>query len=354
MAGSDIGVLGAVVSAIDGDSSAGASVPITCQEAKRLANEDLRDSGLVAVQARRHRDAWVVSYVDAERPDEVLDGGPLVVTDDGELLYSGSLPGDVDRVLDRDDLRQRHPHRLAESGGDVVAVGGATGGGDLAESGAEAAPRAPWPGILPEPQEALRKVAMRREEATVYPRTGLELAAMAATPFEDVRVVILGLDPYPNVDHATGLAFSVPLGVSPLPSGLTSIRCALQHDNFDLPASGSLDGWAHQGVLLLNRALTVEMGEGGKPQTGRHLPIWREFTDSVIRAISDRPGPPVVFVLWGRDAQKAERLIDPRHHVIKTWHPSSRGKHKAAFQSYGTFEMVNARVAGASIDWGRD
>jgi uracil-DNA glycosylase len=306
-------------------------------EAKRLVNEHLRDSGLVASRASRHRDAWIVGYVEAARPDVTLDGGALVVTSDGMVLNVGSVPGDIDRVLDE--------HALAHRGEDP----------DLARDEAAEllsllAARDPWPGVVREPVEEMRQVALRRAGHEVYPPRGLELAALSLVPYEQVRVVIVGLDPYPTPGNAIGLAFSVPRTVTSLPPALCSIHAAMRHDGYVPPEHGDLSGWVRQGVLLLNRALTFEVGT----KSGTHLPIWREYTDSVIAALNDR-AEPVVFALWGRKAQKVlPRIDNKRHTVITAPHPSSRGGYRTEFQQAGTFLRINKALAKPTIDWARD
>ena len=302
------------------------------REAKRLANEHLGDSGLVASHAHRYRDAWIVSYVEAARPEAMLDGGGLIVTGEGAVLSVGSVPGEIDRVLDELAHRGEEPDLPPD---------------ELEELRDPVAARRPWLGVLDEPSEALATIArMRSAHGEIYPAGGLELTALEKVPFQKVRVVIVGLDPYPTPGHATGLAFSVPRKVSPLPPGVQSIHAAMRHDGFTPPEHGDLSGWTTQGVLLLNRALTHE--RGGK--AGAHLPIWREFTDQVIRVLSER-GEPVVFVLWGRQAQKVGGLIDAsRHHVVTAPHPSSRGAHRTAFQQAGTFLEVNDSLT-ERIDW---
>lgn len=303
-------------------------------EAKRLVNEHLRGSGLVASHASRHRDAWVVDYVDPDRPDEPLDGGPKVVTADGTVLSAGSVPGDIDRALMRHSGQVEATDLSPEDEADAFAILDA---------------RHPWRGVLPEPVEALRAVGrLRGEGREVYPARGLELTALVLVPFEKVRVVIVGLDPYPAPGHATGLAFSVPRDVRPLPPAIQSIHAALRHDGYAPPDHGDLSGWAAQGVLLLNRALTHEAGT----RSGAHLPIWRGYTDQVIRVLSER-AERVVFVLWGFEAQKVARLIDtPPRYIVRAPHPSSRGRHREAFKREGTFRAVNDLLA-EPVDWAR-
>jgi len=302
------------------------------REAKRLANEYLRESGMVAARAARHRDAWIVSYVDPDNPEQMLDGGGLIVTVYGEVINVGSVPGEIDRVLDERTPRGEDPDLPRHEAEELRAL---------------VAARRPWPGVLDEPVEAFAAVdRLRAAGREVFPARGLELAALSLVPFDDVRVVIVGLDLYPTPGHAMGLAFSVPPEVQPLPAGLRSIHAAMRHDGFTPPENGDLSGWARQGVLLLNRALTFER----ERKAGAHLPIWRSFTDQVITVLSERERP-VVFMLWGNDAQKVGGLIDSsRHHIVTAPHPSSRGAYRTAFQEAGTFTAVN-KLLGDGINW---
>lgn len=152
----------------------------------------------------------------------------------------------------------------------------------------------------------------------IYPPGSLIFNAFDKTPFDKVKVVILGQDPYHGPGQAHGLCFSVPDGV-PLPPSLVNIFKELQSDTgMPMPKSGNLTGWAQQGVFLLNASLTVRSGE---PMS--HAKIgWADFTDAVIKSISDgKKG--VVFLLWGRFAQDKQVLIDEtKHYVLKAAHPS--------------------------------
>jgi uracil-DNA glycosylase len=215
---------------------------------------------------------------------------------------------------------------------------------------AEAIPAEPWSNVRDGSVEPLRAVrALRRDGATIYPEQDRIFAAFAV-PFKKVRVVIVGLDPYPTKGHATGLAFSVPRSLETLPPGLRSIHEAMRKDGFEPPQHGDLSGWMNEGVLLLNRALTFEVGK----KAGSHLPIWRDFTDDVIRSLGKRDEP-VVFVLWGNDAQKVRGLIDEKHNwVVTAPHPSSRGAHRKAFQKSKSFSKVNTRLVSLGsrpIEW---
>ena len=167
--------------------------------------------------------------------------------------------------------------------------------------------------------------ALHREKAsgvTIYPPGGLIFNAFALTPFDKVRVVILGQDPYHNPGQAEGLSFSVPHGV-PLPPSLKNIYKEIEDDlGLDMRGKdGSLRGWASQGVFLLNAILTVKAGAAAS-----HSRLgWQTFTDAVIQTISDRRDG-VVFLLWGNFARSKKALIDTsRHYVLEAAHPSPLG-----------------------------
>ncbi len=158
----------------------------------------------------------------------------------------------------------------------------------------------------------------KRAGKTIYPPGKLIFNAFDCTPFDKVKVVIIGQDPYHNPGQANGLCFSVPDRVQPPPS-LVNIFKEL-HDDLDIaiPNTGNLEKWARQGVLLLNASLTVE---ANKPMSHSQVG-WHHFTDEVIRHVSkDRDH--VVFMLWGKFAQNKESLIDTtKHKVLKAAHPS--------------------------------
>lgn len=171
------------------------------------------------------------------------------------------------------------------------------------------------------------------ESHEVYPPREQIFKAFELTPCDQVKVVILGQDPYPNPGEAHGLAFSVPTDVSRKPGSLKNIHKVLASDlsaalgrPLTEPDSGSLEGWAEQGALLLNTALTVRAGTKTDREVHRHWRWeghgWTTFTDAVIKAVNHKPEG-VVFILWGKDARKKEKLIDRgRHAVIKSSHPS--------------------------------
>jgi uracil-DNA glycosylase len=153
---------------------------------------------------------------------------------------------------------------------------------------------------------------------TIYPNGSLIFNAFNLTPFADVKVVILGQDPYHGQGQAHGLSFSVPEGIKPPPS-LTNIYKELKNDvDFQIPNHGNLTPWAQRGVLLLNSILTVRANEAAS-----HQKIgWERFTDSVITNLSEyREG--IVFLLWGKFAHQKSELIDKsKHHVLFAAHPS--------------------------------
>lgn len=158
-----------------------------------------------------------------------------------------------------------------------------------------------------------------RANFDIFPPEDLVFNAMLLTPFEDIKVVILGQDPYHNFGQAHGLSFSVRSGV-PLPPSLKNIFTELSADihGFTHPSTGDLSSWSRQGVLLLNAILTVRAHEAGSHQKMG----WETFTDSIIEQISERLDH-VVFILWGSYAQKKKSLIDAKKHfVLTSAHPS--------------------------------
>ncbi|MBP9078864.1 MAG: uracil-DNA glycosylase [Flavobacteriales bacterium] len=188
-----------------------------------------------------------------------------------------------------------------------------------------------------------------RARHTVYPTGGDLLRAFQLTPFETVRVVILGQDPYHGPGQAHGLSFSVPAGLPPPPSLKNIIKEIRQDTGAPASGRGDLTPWAQQGVLLLNATLSVRAGEAASHQ-GRG---WECFTDAAIRALSAR-GEGLVFLLWGRHAQAKEALIDrSRHHLLKAPHPSPLSAHRG-FLGCGHFSATNRILraqGGTPIDW---
>lgn len=167
----------------------------------------------------------------------------------------------------------------------------------------------------------------RREGRHIFPKGAEYFRALDLTPLEEVRVVILGQDPYHGEGQAHGLCFSVQPGVRTPPS-LVNIYKEMQADLGIPPARhGFLEHWARQGVLLLNSVLTVEMGRAASHQ-GKG---WERFTDAVIRTVNEQEKP-VVFILWGSYAQKKAAFVDrDRHLVLRSPHPSPLSAHNGFF-----------------------
>jgi uracil-DNA glycosylase len=192
-------------------------------------------------------------------------------------------------------------------------------------------------------------VDRERRENTVYPPAEDMFRALALTPYEQVRVLLLGQDPYHDQDQAHGLCFSVRPGV-PVPPSLVNILRELRDDlGCEIPDHGCLTAWARQGVLLLNTVLTVRAHQ---PNSHRNQG-WERFTDAVIRSVQDKPQP-VVFVLWGQPARKKAVLIDPdRHTIVQAAHPSPLSARRGFFGSR-PFSAVNqalVRSGQPPIDW---
>ncbi len=193
---------------------------------------------------------------------------------------------------------------------------------------------------------------LKTEKATgkiIYPQGSLIFNAFDKTPFDKVKVVILGQDPYHGAGQAMGLSFSVPDGVPPPPS-LQNMYKELKNDiGMPIPKTGNLTKWAEQGVLLLNAVLTVRANEAAS-----HAKIgWMDFSDAVIRKISEEKKG-VVFLLWGRFAQDKQILIDElKHHVLKAAHPSPLSAHNG-FWGCKHFSRTNELLMAQGsqpIDW---
>ena len=185
---------------------------------------------------------------------------------------------------------------------------------------------------------------------TIYPPGSLFFNAFEQTPFDKVKVIILGQDPYHGPGQAHGLSFSVPQGIKPPPS-LVNIFKEIRADiglQID-PSKGDLTHWAQQGVLLMNAALSVRAGE---PFSHANYG-WSEFTDRVIQTLSDKKEG-LVFLLWGKFAQNKQVLIDEtKHHVLKAAHPSPFSADKGFF-GCKHFSKTNEwllKNGQAPIDW---
>ena len=194
-----------------------------------------------------------------------------------------------------------------------------------------------------------RFVDDEREHHQVYPPPDQVFAALHQTPHAEVKVVILGQDPYHGPGQAHGLCFSVRPGV-PVPPSLKNIFKELHADlGIDIPNHGNLDAWTHQGVLLLNTSLTVRAHQAASHQ-GKG---WETFTDAVIDAVNAKPEP-VVFLLWGAAARRKQTRIDTdRHVIIESVHPSPLSARNGFFGSR-PFSRANAALEAAGrtpVDW---
>jgi uracil-DNA glycosylase len=183
-----------------------------------------------------------------------------------------------------------------------------------------------------------------------YPKNSDIFNAFNTTPFDKLKVVILGQDPYHGANQAHGLSFSVQKGITPPPS-LKNIYKELVTDipGFTIPTHGDLTEWAKQGVLLLNATLTVGAGNPGSHQKKG----WEEFTDKVIKTISDKKEG-IIFILWGSYAQAKAELIDKtKHHIIKSPHPSPFSADRGFFGSkpFSKTNEILKKEGKKPIDW---
>ncbi|WP_254054813.1 uracil-DNA glycosylase [Pseudophaeobacter sp. EL27] len=195
-----------------------------------------------------------------------------------------------------------------------------------------------WPAI---------NARLAEDPRATLPPNPLRFAAFELTPLDKTRVVILGQDPYPTPGHANGLAFSVAPDVRPLPRSLSNIYKELQTDIGGHPATGDLQNWARQGVLLLNTALSVPSGEAnGHKDLG-----WTPLVQQVLAKTSQTP---TAYVFWGKQAQRLEKYLHSGDHLIlKTAHPSPLSAHRGFFGS-GVFSQINSWLAARGstpIDW---
>ncbi|MCJ8267777.1 MAG: uracil-DNA glycosylase [Psychrosphaera sp.] len=204
---------------------------------------------------------------------------------------------------------------------------------------------------LPYLSDTIEYVEQRRAQGvTVFPQEADVFNAFKYTEFDDVKVVILGQDPYHGPDQAHGLCFSVLPGVKTPPS-LKNMYKELAEDiaDFVIPQQGFLESWAKQGVLMINSVLTVEQGNAN---SHKHLG-WEQFTDTVIAKVNEHRSD-VVFLLWGAPAQKKGRFIDTnRHHVLKAPHPSPLSAYRGFF-GCRHFSMTNEILQGLGktpINW---
>ncbi|WP_288902140.1 uracil-DNA glycosylase [uncultured Sneathiella sp.] len=192
-------------------------------------------------------------------------------------------------------------------------------------------------------------VAEKAAGKVIFPPGGNIFAALDHTPFDQVKLVILGQDPYHGPGQAHGLSFSVPPGIQ-IPPSLRNIYKELNRDlGLPFPNHGNLEQWADQGVLLLNAVLTVEQAKAGAHQ-GKG---WEQFTDAAIAALNEKREH-IVFLLWGSYAQKKGSFIDrQRHLVLQSPHPSPLSAHRG-FIGNGHFSKANdylSQTGQTPIDW---
>jgi uracil-DNA glycosylase len=192
-------------------------------------------------------------------------------------------------------------------------------------------------------------VAEERRHHPVYPPHDDVFNALHLTACADVKVLILGQDPYHGPGQAHGLCFSVRRGVR-VPPSLANIHKELHSDlGLEIPPHGNLEAWARQGVLLLNATLTVRGGSAASHQKRG----WETFTDQVIRVVNDKTDP-VVFILWGASARRKRELIDTdRHTIIESAHPSPLSAHNG-FLGSRPFSRTNSALESMGrepVDW---
>jgi uracil-DNA glycosylase len=198
----------------------------------------------------------------------------------------------------------------------------------------------------------LKQFLLKEKESgqIVYPKNADIFNAFNTTHFDDVKVVILGQDPYHGAHQAHGLSFSVQKGIA-IPRSLSNIYKELKTDipGFTIPTHGNLEEWAKQGVLLLNATLTVRASTPGSHQKQG----WEEFTDQVIKTISDKKEG-IVFILWGAFAQSKAALIDDKKHfIIKSAHPSPFSADRGFFGSkpFSKTNEILRKEGKKEIDW---
>ncbi|SMO52400.1 uracil-DNA glycosylase [Melghirimyces algeriensis] len=198
-------------------------------------------------------------------------------------------------------------------------------------------------------QQLTEFLEMERKQYTIYPSEADLFSALELTPYSQVKVLLLGQDPYHNENQAHGLSFSVRNGVS-IPPSLRNIFKELQDDlGYDPPNHGYLEHWARQGILLLNAVLTVRAHQANSHKNKG----WETFTDSVIRKVNEKETP-VVFVLWGNYAKKKKKLIDlKRHMVIESAHPSPLSAKRGFFGSrpFSSINRLLKEAGHSEIDW---
>lgn len=198
-------------------------------------------------------------------------------------------------------------------------------------------------------QQLTERIRQAYREGPVYPPRDKIFRALMLTPYDEVKVVIIGQDPYYQPGVANGLAFSVNRN-QPIPQSLHNIYLELQADlGLDYPPHGDLTQWAQQGVLLLNTVLTVS---GGKPNSHRGFG-WEVFTDRIIERLNDSPHR-LIFLLWGAHAQEKAKIVDgTRHFILKAAHPSPRSAHRGFFgcRHFSQTNRLLRQIGRMPINW---
>jgi uracil-DNA glycosylase len=190
-------------------------------------------------------------------------------------------------------------------------------------------------------------VDQERQEHEVFPPEEDVFNAFKATPFEKVKVLLLGQDPYHDNGQAHGMCFSVRPGVKPPPSLVNMFKELKEDLGCSIPNQGYLEAWAKQGVMLLNAVLTVRAHQANSHKDKG----WETFTDAVIGALNGRPTP-VVFLLWGAYAQKKGKRIDNRHPIIKSAHPSPLSAKKfLGSRPYSAANQALQELGQEPINW---
>ncbi|HOG20441.1 MAG TPA: uracil-DNA glycosylase [Salinivirgaceae bacterium] len=198
-------------------------------------------------------------------------------------------------------------------------------------------------------QELKSFLVAEKSKYTVYPPGSRIFAAFDVTPFDNVKVVILGQDPYHGAGQAHGLCFSVPKGVQKPPSLLNI--CKELNTDLGIPIAkhGNLEKWAKQGVLLLNATLTVRANMAGSHQNRG----WETFTNAAIEKLSEQKSG-LIFILWGAYAQAKEQIIDTsKHHILKAPHPSPLSVHRGFFgcKHFSKKNELLVKQGKTPIDW---
>lgn len=194
------------------------------------------------------------------------------------------------------------------------------------------------------------KLEEEKKHFTIYPKGNEIFTALNAVPFNQLKVVIIGQDPYHGEGQANGLCFSVKRGIAHPPSLINIFKELINDLNLPYPTSGDLTPWANQGVLLLNATLTVRKGEANSHQNIG----WQTFTDSIIEKISSELEG-VVFLLWGGFAQKKGRKIDAKKHfILKSGHPSPLSANRGYWFGNKHFSQTNTylkSIGKVPVDW---